>query len=95
VGDLAAAIVGLAESEAGGTFHLVNDGVASRADWARDVVSRLAIPVAVEDITLDEFVRPSRPPRWGVLQPSVVAGVAMRHWKAAMDERVQLGGFDV
>lgn len=92
--DLAYAIVRLAEASSTGTFHLINDGLASRAEWARDVVVRLAIPVEIADISLDDFVRPSRPPRWGVLAPSSVPGAPMRHWRDAMIERMGLGGFE-
>lgn len=94
VGDLAEAIVRVATTDAEGVLHLVNDGIASRADWARDVLERLQIEVDVEDISLDDFVRPSRPPRWGVLQSSSVPGTPMRHWRDAMGDRMALGGFD-
>lgn len=92
VADLANAIVRAAELGLAGVLHLVNAGQASRAEWARDVIDRLAIPVEVEDISLDDYQRPSRPPRWGVLEPTPAPGAPMRHWREAMAERVTLGG---
>ena len=51
VDDLAEAIVGLlAEDAVAGIHHLVNGGVASRADWARDVLDRAGVAVAVEEV---------------------------------------------
>lgn len=94
VGDLAEAVIRVATTEIDGVLHLVNDGIASRAEWARDVLARLQIKVDVEDVSLDDYVRPSRPPRWGVLQPSSVPGAPMRHWRDAMGDRMAMGGFD-
>jgi dTDP-4-dehydrorhamnose reductase len=88
VPDLADAIARLAADRFEGVHHVVNAGVVSRADWARDVLGRLGIHVAVEEIRLDDLERPSRPPRWGVLEPTPLPGGPLRSWRDAMAERV-------
>ena len=88
VPDLADAIARLAGAGFGGVHHVVNAGSASRADWAHDVLQRLGIDVAVEEISLDDYPRPSRPPRWGVLEATALPGGALRDWRAAMADRL-------
>ena len=88
VRDLAAAIVALARGRVDGVHHVVNEGIASRAEWARDVFERLQIRIPVEEIRLDQFARPSTPPRWGVLAPTPVPGGPLRSWREAMADRI-------
>jgi dTDP-4-dehydrorhamnose reductase len=87
--DLARAVVRLSLGGFEGTHHVVNAGFASRADWAKDIVRRLDIGVKIDEITLDEFDRPSRPPRWGVLAPTPLPGGPLRPWREAMAERTR------
>jgi dTDP-4-dehydrorhamnose reductase len=84
--DLADAIVEiLAEDATAGIHHLVNGPVATRADWARDVVARARVEVGIVEVPASTWERPSRPPRWGVLEPTPLpAGEPMRPWPAAM-----------
>jgi dTDP-4-dehydrorhamnose reductase len=84
--DLAEAITDLVGSgSVAGVHHLVNGGLVSRAGWARDVLARLGLPVAVEEIPLASLARPSRPPRWGVLTPTPLpSGEPLRPWTEAM-----------
>jgi dTDP-4-dehydrorhamnose reductase len=84
--DVADAIVELlAEDAIAGTHHLVNGGIASRADWARDVVDRLGIHVEIEDVPASTWERASTPPAWGVLAPTPLpSGEPMRPWPQAM-----------
>ena len=84
--DVADAIVELlAEDAIRGIHHLVNGGMATRADWARDVVARLGIPVEVEEVPASTWPRDSTPPRWGVLAPTPLpSGEPMRPWPQAM-----------
>jgi dTDP-4-dehydrorhamnose reductase len=89
VPDLADAIGRLASDGFEGIHHVVNAGTASRAEWARDVLARLEIDVEIEEISLDEYARPSRPPRWGVLASSDLPGAALRPWRDAMHERAE------
>jgi dTDP-4-dehydrorhamnose reductase len=75
----------LGEDHVEGIHHIVNGQVASRADWARDVVARAGLPVAIEDVPAATWQRQSTPPRWGVLEPTALpSGEPLRPWPAAM-----------
>jgi dTDP-4-dehydrorhamnose reductase len=86
VHDLAEAIVELLAADAvAGIHHVVNGGVASRADWARDVVARVGIDIAVEEVPSTTWERASTPPRWGILAPTPLpSGEPPRTWPDAM-----------
>jgi dTDP-4-dehydrorhamnose reductase len=88
VPDLADAIVRLALADVRGIHHVVNGGVASRADWGRDVLGRAGVDVPIEEVNLRDFNRPSTPPRWGVLEPTALPGGPLRHWREAMADRM-------
>ena len=74
----------LADDALAGRHHLVNGGVATRAEWAADVLTRLGVATPVAAVPADTWTRASTPPRWGVLaadpaaergtHPSVDAG---------------------
>lgn len=86
--DLAEAIVDMLASgdpgAATGTHHLVNIGIASRADWARELFRGLGVDVRIEEVPASTWQRASAPPPWGVLQPSMPpTGEPMRSWQAA------------
>jgi dTDP-4-dehydrorhamnose reductase len=84
--DVAEAIVELlAEDDVAGVHHVVNAGIASRADWARDVLARLDLDVTVEEVPAATWPRASTPPAWGVLQATPLpSGEPLRAWGAAM-----------
>lgn len=84
--DVADAIVELlAEDALAGIHHLVNDGLASRATWAEDVLERLGVGARVDHVPGTTWARASVPPRWGVLAPTPLpSGEPMRSWAAAM-----------
>ena len=84
--DVADALIELlAEDAHRGTHHLVNGGVATRADWARDIVRRVGPPVVIEEVPAATWPRASHPPRWGVLEPTPMpSGLPMRPWVEAM-----------
>jgi dTDP-4-dehydrorhamnose reductase len=86
VHDLAEAMVDLLAADAiGGIHHVVNGGVASRAQWARDVIRRAGIEVDIHEVTSADWERPSNPPSWGVLEPTALpSGEPMRPWTDAM-----------
>jgi dTDP-4-dehydrorhamnose reductase len=90
VDDIAEAIVELLAADAiAGIHHLVNGGVASRADWVRDVVNRSGIEVEILDVPASTWQRPSSPPRWGVLAPTELpSGEPLRPWRDAMSDYV-------
>ncbi len=84
--DLADAIVELIGSgEVGGTYHYVNVGAVSRADWAREVLRLVRIKVTIEEVPASTWKRASTPPRWGVLESSLLpSGEPMRPWTEAL-----------
>jgi dTDP-4-dehydrorhamnose reductase len=85
--DLAAALIALVGTAPPDTYHLANEGVASRFDWARAVLGRCRPSVKVEPIYLADYERASTPPRWGVLDTRRAArvGVTLRDWREALD----------
>ncbi len=85
--DLAPALIALVGTAPPGTYHLANEGVASRFEWARAVLGRCRPGVEVEPISLADYQRASTPPRWGVLDTSRAAdaGVKLRPWREALD----------
>jgi dTDP-4-dehydrorhamnose reductase len=89
-GDVAEAIVELIGAGAiDGTWHLVNTGTASRAEWAREVLRRVGPSVEVEEVPASTWERDSSPPRWAVLEPSLLpSGEPMRPWREAFADHV-------
>ena len=90
--DVADAIVELLADDAiGGIHHLVGGGIASRADWGRDVVARLGIGVEVDEVPATTWQRASTPPAWGVLAATPLpSGEPIRSWRQAMAEYAPL-----
>jgi dTDP-4-dehydrorhamnose reductase len=84
--DVADAIVELlADDAVAGIHHLVNGGVGSRADWARDILARAGVDVQVVEVPMSTWQRPSKPPHWGVLAPTPLpTGEPIRPWTDAM-----------
>jgi dTDP-4-dehydrorhamnose reductase len=87
--DAADAIVELVGSGAiGGTFHFVNRGAASRADWAREILRLVRIEVPTETVPASTWPRLSTSPRWGVLESSPLpSGQALRPWREALADQ--------
>jgi dTDP-4-dehydrorhamnose reductase len=85
---LARAILELVGLTAGGTYHLVNTGAASRREWADRVLAVRRPGRSTRPISAAEFARASDPPPWGVLDSSraVAAGVQLRSWQEALDQ---------
>lgn len=84
--DLAEAIVELlAEDAHAGIHHLVNAGVASRAEWAAEVLRLAHLDMPIEPVPAATWTRDSVPPRWGVLAPTAMpSGEPMRPWPQAL-----------
>jgi dTDP-4-dehydrorhamnose reductase len=84
--DLARAICDLVEATEGGTFHLVNEGQASRFEWAEAVLALCRPGRALRPISRAEFTRASDPPAWGVLSAERArsVGVRLRGWREAL-----------
>jgi len=85
--DLAEALCKLITTERFGTYHLVNDGSASRYDFARfalDCYGMKAVPIA--PMKLEQFKRASTPPPCAILRNFVgaAAGITLRPWQDAV-----------
>jgi dTDP-4-dehydrorhamnose reductase len=87
--DLAVGIAALIETGAYGVYHLTNAGYTSRYDYVCEVL-RLAgrEHIPVEPISLDDFRRPSIPPRFAPLANTAAAalGITLRPWQEAVEE---------
>jgi dTDP-4-dehydrorhamnose reductase len=95
VADLAEAIVELVAERPHGPpaiHHVVNAGVASRADWAREVLRVCGVrDLPTEDVPASTWPRPSTPPRWGVLEATPLpSGEGLRPWQEAMADYAPL-----
>ena len=90
--DLAEAIVDLlAAGTFAGTHHIVNAGSASRAGWARHVLAAVGVDVPIVEVPLASWTRPSAPPAWAVLAPTLPpSGEHLRSWQAAFADYVPI-----
>ena len=90
--DVAAALAKLIETQRYGIYHLVNEGCASRHDWAVELLrltGREALPV--DPINASEWPRPTTPPPHAVLvnQAASALGINLRGWREALREYTQ------
>ena len=93
--DVAEAVRQLVCTGAFGVYHLVNDGSASRYDFAREILrlsGRGHIPI--EPIKLSDFSRPSTPPPYTPLRNfcGKAQGITLRPWQEALAEYLALNG---
>jgi len=93
--DLAQAIGQLIASEQYGIYHLVNAGVCSRFDLAREILrltGRASVPLG--PTTLSAFQRDSTPPPYAPLANvnGAAIGIRLRPWQEALAEFVRLAG---
>ncbi len=91
--DVARAVAQLVKTERYGIYHLVNEGRASRYEFARKILDRTgrqAIPI--EPIKLDDWPRPAQPPKHAVLanQAGATLGIRLPAWQDALDAYLAL-----
>ncbi len=85
--DLAAAIAQLVITGSYGIYHLVNEGYASRWQFAREALDQAGFDaVPIEPIALAEFGRASCPPQYAILGNTAAArlGITLRPWQEAL-----------
>jgi dTDP-4-dehydrorhamnose reductase len=85
--DLAEAVVRLVETGRYGIYHLVNDGSASRYQFARHLLDCAGFTgVPIMPIIAAQRPRPSQPPTYSVLRNFAAAelGIRLRPWQAAV-----------
>jgi dTDP-4-dehydrorhamnose reductase len=90
-GDVAHLLPDLLDSNAYGTYHLVNEGACSRYELARAVLDAADLThVTTTPITLAEYPRPSRVPPYTPLANYVgsAIGLRLRPWQEAVTEFV-------
>jgi dTDP-4-dehydrorhamnose reductase len=90
--DVAAALEQLIATDRYGLYHLVNEGWASRYDWAAELLrlsGRGHIPLT--PIPASEWPRPAMPPAHAVLvnQAGAALGIRLRPWQEALAEYIQ------
>jgi dTDP-4-dehydrorhamnose reductase len=90
--DLADAIVELLAGGAyAGLHHVVNAGAVSRAAWARTILAATGLDIAVTEVALAGWARPSVVPTWAVLAPTPLpSGEPLRPWEAALADYLPL-----
>ena len=87
--DLAVAITKLITTGRYGTYHLVNEGVVSRYEFARYFLDKAGFgDVELGRISRYEWARPSQPPVYSGLANSSAKqlGITMRDWQSAVDD---------
>lgn len=84
--DLAEGIRQITRSGLYGTYHLVNEGICSRFEFARNIVEAAGLAVTVRASKLADYPRPSRVPPHTPLRNFAAAelGIRMRSWQAAL-----------
>lgn len=90
--DLAGAIARLVRTEHFGIYHLTNQGICSRYDWAVKILEFAGRgDVPVEAITTDQWPRAAEPPLYAPIVNFAAAalGITLRPWQEAL--RVGLG----
>lgn len=91
--DLARAIGQLIETDRWGIYHFTNAGIASRYDWAEAVLRGAGLAdLPMAPISLDDFDRPSKPPRYTPLRNFAAAealGITLRPWQDAVEEHLR------
>lgn len=90
--DVAAALEQLLATGRYGIYHLVNQGHASRYEWAVELLrlsGRGQVPVA--PIPAGEWPRPAMPPAHAVLvnQAGAALGICLRPWQEALGEYIR------
>ncbi|MCC7206277.1 MAG: dTDP-4-dehydrorhamnose reductase [Anaerolineae bacterium] len=86
--DLAEALAALVATQRFGTYHLVNEGKASRYEFARHILDSFGLRhVRVQPAVLADFKRASRPPRFSPLRNFQAAhvGIRLRPWQEAVE----------
>ena len=75
-----------------GLYHVVATGQTTRFDFARAIIDRLGVKVAVLPVTTEEFGGKARRPSYSVLDNSTVRrdfGVALPDWRTRLDWSVK------
>jgi len=89
--DLAKAIINLIESKKPyGIYHITNEGVCSRYEFAKYIANLKSFDCRVVPCTTEEFSRPAKRPKFGVLNNNKTE--KLQSWKKALKDYMELGG---
>jgi dTDP-4-dehydrorhamnose reductase len=78
-----------------GVYHVVNTGVASWRDFARDIIAKAGVAAEVAPIPTSQFPTPARRPPYSALSNAkleAAIGRAMPHWTDALDRYLAAKG---
>ncbi len=85
VGDLAKGVYNLIESNKPfGTYHVVNSGIASRYDWAKEIFRIKNISAELKEVNSSFFPRKAKRPKYEILNNTKLA--EFRPWEEALAE---------
>jgi len=83
--DLAQATRALIETgKPPGIYHLVNEGSAAWADWAREIFKIKNLNPKTVDVSSKEFKRPALRPQYGILNNTKF--IQLRPWQESLEE---------
>jgi dTDP-4-dehydrorhamnose reductase len=86
--DLAEALAALVQTERYGMYHLVNEGQASRYEFARHILDSFGLrQTPIQPVALADFERQSTPPPFSPLRNFQAAhiGIRLRPWQEAVE----------
>lgn len=88
--DLARALAALIQTSHFGIYHLAGEGIASRYDWAVQILQLAGLEhIPITPSKLADYQRASTPPRNGALANFAAAtslGIKLRQWPEALEE---------
>jgi dTDP-4-dehydrorhamnose reductase len=93
--DLARAIAQLIETNHFGIYHLINEGMAARYDFAARILQLAGLgDIPLTPTALADYKRDSTPPRFGALANfagATMLGILLRPWEDALKEYFRSG----
>lgn len=84
--DLAEALIPFFESTNYGIFHLVNEGVTSWFEYAKEILKLAGMEKEIIPITSEELNRPAKRPKFSALKNTKLP--LLRPWKEALQEYI-------
>lgn len=89
--DFAEQVLYLLQSGAYGTYHVANDGFASRYEYVSEIIKCLALPTKVLPVGSDAFPRAAPVPAWEALDNYCLrlrGLLKMRPWQQALEDYI-------
>lgn len=86
------------ERDLRGMYHLTNSGIASRYEWAKEVLSLMGIEKQIESVSKDIFNLPAKRPGFSALSNEKISkelGIEIEDWKYALKEYIERSNITV